>query len=581
MSRKRPLWRPMAILVIVAAILGSGDLPSSVVPAYAEKTALPASTTADKKTPVLNNELGAYYLDVLTDWMQKGYKPTTQAAITIPGAALTSQADAKLAAVGSYEGKSGVLVWKSDRDNWIEYEVDVPQEGLYEMSMSYHPYNDPDKSGLSANRHPAILALQIDGLYPYREARALTFRRKFKDDFPVKKAENGDDIRPRPIELSQWMNESMIDSAGGYSEPFQWYLTKGKHKLRFTGSSPIVIESFDLKPPAVLPDYKTVSMTSSYKQTDSAKDAVVPIVQAEQAAWKNDVAIQMVTNQDSMNVPKANGYAIFNSLGGNRWQTGGQTAAWTIDVPETGLYRVAIRLFQGYASNKSVFRTIAIDGKVPFKELLAYRFPYSIKWKGTVLGDENDKPFEFYLQKGTHTLSMTATIGPFQPVIVQGERVISLLRQVDEAIRAMNGGLVDKNRTWKVREEFPELPQQMEEAKVELQKMADIMLAVNKQRDNTIQTIETTLQDLNDYLKHPNEIPYHMDDVSSMIERIGGIREVLVRSPLLLDQIYTVPSGKSIPKMEANLWQRMSNSFQNFIYSFIRKDDINKVDGDT
>ncbi|MFK7695625.1 extracellular solute-binding protein [Paenibacillus sp. HJGM_3] len=581
MSSKWPLWRPVAMLAMAAAVLVSGNsYTAPITPAFAADPPATTAASADKPSLALNDELGPYYGDVLADWRQKGYKPASQAAIRIPGTALTAQAPQKLAAEGSYEGKSGVLVWKSDRDNWIEYEVDIAQDGLYEMALAYHPYNEANQASTqSVGRQPAVLGMQIDGQYPFREARALTFRRKFKDEFPLKQAANGDDIRPRPVELKQWMNEPLMDAAGGYSTPFQWYLGKGKHKLRISGSTPIVIEALTLKPPASLPNYEQAKAAS--KSSNANPSAAVPVIQAEQASWKNDLGIQMVANQDPLSLPKTSGYIRFNTLGGDRWATGGQSAAWTFEVPESGMYKIAMRSFQGFASNKAVFRTIAIDGNVPFQELLEYRFPYSFKWKGAVLSQENGEAFQFYLEKGTHTLSMTATVGPFQPIIVQGERVINLLRQVDEEIRAMNGGQVDKNRTWKVDAEFPELPKQLEEAKAQLTQMKDMMLQANKARDNTVQTMETALQDLAGYLKHPNEIPYHMDDISSMIERLGGIREVLVRSPLQLDQIYIEPAGGSLPKMEANLWQRVSGSVRNFIYSFIRKEDINTVDEDT
>ncbi len=580
MSSKRTVWRPAAIIAMVAAILISGNIPSGLVPAYADSAVQQQAAAADKQSFQLNDELGAYYLDVLAEWSKKGYKPAAQRSPQIvQGSAITAQSDTKLASVGSYEGKSGVLIWKSDRENWIEYVVDIAQEGLYEMSLSYHPYNESSQTGLSSNRHPAVLSLQIDGAFPYREARALTFRRKFQDDLPVKKASNGDDIRPRPIEIREWLTEPLADSASSYSQPLQWYLSKGKHTLRFAGSTPIVVESLSLKAPTVIPDYQQVA--ASYKKGEAAQNAATQTIQAEQVTWKNDVAIQLESNKDAFMKPRTNGNVIFNGLGGDRWQSGGQTVAWNIEVPESGLYQIAMRSFQGYSSNKSVFRSIAIDGKVPFKELQEYRFPYSYKWSGARLEDAGGKPYEFYLEKGKHQLSMTATLSPFLPVIVQGERVTNLLRKTDEDIRAMTGGQIDRNRTWKIREEFPELLEQLESAKTELKLMSELMLAANKQRDNTIQTIQTTLQDLTDYLKYPNEIPYHMADISNIIERIGGIREVLIRSPLMLDQIYLVPAGKSLPKMEAGFWQRTSNTVRNFIYSFTRKEDINQVDEDT
>jgi ABC-type glycerol-3-phosphate transport system substrate-binding protein len=144
----------------------------------------------------------------------------------------------------------------------------------------------------------------------------------------------------------------------------------------------------------------------------------------------------------------------------------------------------------------------------------------------------------------------------------------------------MTGGEVDPNRSWKITQDFPELPKNLERAKAELELMAKAMLQANGRRDSTLQTIETAVQDLTDDLKYPNEIPYHMDEISNIVERIGSLRETLARTPLRLDQIYIAPSGAKFPQMEAGLWQQIRGTFQHFFYTFTRKRDINAVGDD-
>jgi ABC-type glycerol-3-phosphate transport system substrate-binding protein len=574
--------RRSAALLLLAAIITVSDVLPAMGPglAFAAGSGTPAAQASGTKPPVVaTNELGPYYQEMLADWTGKGYKPGTQ-TISIAGASVTAGSNPELSQVGTYESKSNVLIWKSDRDNWIEYKVDVAQDGLYEMAISYHPYNDPSKSNASINRRPSVLSMQLDGAYPFREAKALTFRRKFKDELPLKKNERGDTLRPRPIELNEWITEPLIDSAGSSTEPFNWYLSKGIHTIRFSTSDPIVIESLLLTPPTVLKTYDQVS--AQYPQSaQTPAVSSIQTIQAEEVDSKNDIGIQMAADQDPLMEPKANGYEIFNALGGDRWQNGGESVTWSFEAPESGRYQIGLRAFQSYSSNKAVFRTIAIDGKVPFREFASYRFPYSPKWEGILLSDDNGKPYELYLEKGKHTFTMTATFTPFQNVIVLAEQATNTLRRVDEEIRSMTGGLVDTNRTWKVTEDFPELPQHMEEAKAQLLKTAEAMLGANGRRDNTLQTIETAVQDLTGYLKYPNEIPYHMDDISSIIEKVGGIRELLIKSPLMLDSLFVVPSGAKLPQLEATFWQKVKGTVHNFLYSFIRKEDPNKVDDDT
>jgi len=531
-----------------------------------------AAKPADQSKQLIQvDQFEPYYQEVLADWQKKGYKDATS-QLTIPGTQISAQSEYNEAAPGSYEGKSNVLVWKSDRTNWIEYQVDVPQDGFYEMELSYHPYNNPASDSL--NRRAMVYGVEVDGKYPFREARAIAFTRLFKDQFPIKKDVNGDDIRPRPLEIKQWMNAPFKDNAGSYDLPLKWYLTKGKHTLRLSGYEPIVIDSISLKPPTKVSSYKDVQ--AKYPQSQSSSQDIVTI-QAEQMTSKNDVSIQMQSDQDPLSVPKANGNIVFNTVGATRWATGGQTISWEFEVPESGRYKIGMRSFQGFTSNMSVFRNIYIDGKVPFQEMLNYRFPYAPKWLGTILSDDAGTPYEFYLEKGKHTLSMEATVAPFQDVILQSVKATELLREVDQELRALTGGQVDKNRTWKINEEFPELPKELTQIHDVLVQMSADMLKANGRRDNTVQSIDTARLDLEDYLKYPDEIPYHMDEIASMGEKIGGIRDTLVKASLQLDQIYVVPANAQFPEMEANFFQKINGMVHNFFYSFIKKDDLSNL----
>ncbi|WP_245376226.1 extracellular solute-binding protein [Paenibacillus eucommiae] len=517
------------------------------------------------------DEFEPYYSEVLAAWEQASFRNASESKLSIPGTQIINQISGDDALSGSYNGKSNVLIWKK---NTIEYEITVPQDGLYHMNLSYHPFNDSTTSSL--NRRPIVLSVAIDGKFPFKEARAITFRRLFKDEWPIKKDRNGDDIRPRPLEIKQWITEPFTDSVGSYAEPLKWYFSKGSHKISLTGDQAMVIESLSLLSPSQIEPYEQVLQRYPAEQIKLTGDAQV--IQAEQMSSKNDVAIQMMADKDPYSLPEAKGKEIFNSVGGERWAKGGQTITWTFNIQESGQYKIAMRAFQGFVSNMTTFRTISIDGKVPFEELLSFPFTYASNWKGIALEDSNEAPYEFYLEKGDHTLEMTATAAPFQPIIVQSERVTGMLREVDQMLKSMTGGVIDKNRTWKVAKDFPQLVEKLNRIHTELTHMADDMLQANKRRDITLQMIETSVEDLESYLKHPDEIPYKMEEISSLQEKMGGIKETLVKAPLQLEQIYIVPVDVDFPKMEAGLWRKVTSTVSHFFYSFMKKDNLSDLD---
>lgn len=573
MKRIHNGWRYPLIFLLAASFLNPALGPPPARPAAAKaQTAAPSAPGAGQPA----DELGGYYDGVLSEW-QRQRVPTARHTLALPVASISGQSPEQLALSGEYEGRRDVLLWGSDGDNWIEYQVDVPEDGLYELAVTYHSYTVPGRTSPSFGRRPVHLSLQVDGDFPFREARSLSLRRQFQDELPVKRDDYGDDLRPKSAEVKGWRTEPLADGAGSYAEPFLWRLAKGRHTLRLTGSEPVAIASLELRPQAEVKDYATLS--STYPPEGGSGGGMV-VIQAEEAAWKNDVAIQLGSDQDPFTLPHADGYERLNALGGLRWQKGGQTVAWTFEVPRSGRYKIALRAQQKFLQNMSVFRTVAIDGKVPFREVLAYRFPYSTKWKGRMLEDGEGNPYEFYLEKGTHTLSMTATVAPYRKVIIRTMSALSVLRQADQEIRALTGGQVDTRRTWKADRDFPGLPGLLEQARSELKAMADEMLQANGRRDQTVQTIETAMKDLAGYLRYPDEIPYRLEDIAKLTERIGAVPEALAKSPLLLDQLYIIPADEEAPRMEAGFWSRLQGGMQGFVHSFTRKKSIHQVGDD-
>ncbi|MDF2722867.1 MAG: putative binding protein [Paenibacillus sp.] len=579
MQRSRNNKRAAIALVLAASVLLAPALASRAPQtAHASSAATTSSSTTTTSKPAAsalqsNSQLTAFepfYAQTLADWTQKGYASGTS-TIRIPAADFSDQSSLQLGKVGSYQGKDRVLLWQADRDNWIEYKVNVDKAGLYQLELQYYPYSLVQETAQNMNRKPVSMSAQFDGAFQFREARAIPFRRLFKDDLPVKQDEKGDDVRPRSLAVDRWMDEPSRDFNGNYSEPLKWYLSAGQHTIRLSTSDSIAISQISLTPAQTPGDYASYI---AKQPTGQAKDGKVINFQAEEMTTKNDAAIQMVVDKDALSLPPAGKYETFNTIGGTRWQTGGQRVDWKFTVPESGRYKISMRSKQNAIANMSTFRTIYMDGKVPFKELLNYQFHYNPNWEGLTLSADDGKAYEFYLEKGDHILSMEATSGPFMPVIVESELAGTQLRELVAELKALTGNVVDKNRTWKIREEFPELIQRLEAIREQMVLMSDDLMKANGKRENNIAMLQNAIRDIDTYLKYPDEIPYYMDDISSLQEKVGAIRETLIKAPLQLDQLYIMPSEAKEPKMIANFFEKSKASILNFFRSFTRKDDL-------
>lgn len=511
------------------------------------------------------------YSEVLERWKREGAAADHTGSITVPGPKLAGRSGQAGVSTGSYEGKNNVLIWNAQGDEWIEYEVDVKQGGLYQIDISYHPFVD------TKHRKPVAWNVTLDGVSPYPEAKSVQLYRHWRDRLPARKDDNGDEIRPMAEDVSGWMTAPFRDSAGAYEGPLLWYLTPGKHRLRLSGSDPVAIESVTFKAPDRTADYKTARSA----MPEAAPVQAEPIViEAEAAGWKNDSSIPLAYDNDIASVPYVRGKITYNTVDGQRWSTGNQEISWSFEVPQTGYYHIGMRAQQSFLSNRSSFRTISVNGKVPYSELNAYRFLYASGWKGIKLGDDAGRPYDFYLQKGTNTISMRVTQAPLKPVMTELEKNIAELKLLSADLKAMTGGVDDKNRTWDIEKDLPGFTQRLRAAGDRLDAARARLEQINGRADAVSQGIVTVVQDIGQLLRNADEIPYEASRLVSLQGKVGDLITQLSSQPLQLDQLYVVPAGRDFPKMEASLLEKMEGAVVNFFYSFKPKEKLSQVKDD-
>lgn len=314
----------------------------------------------------------------------------------------------------------------------------------------------------------------------------------------------------------------------------------------------------------------------------SAIDGEILTLQAEEFASKNDTAIKLFSDKNSRTLPRYTGRIKYNTVGGPRWLEQNQEITWSFDVPETGLYKIGFRALQNTIAQKTSYRAIKIDGEVPFKEFLAYGFPYSTGWKGTILQDASKEPYLLKLEKGQHTLSLAVTQSPIKSINVDLEKLIAHLDAIDWDLRTITGAstkkMIDRNRSWNMEQDFPGLTEQMALAADVMDDLSERLVKANGNKDSISQGLDTSAKDLRSLLRKPEEIPYQVEEISSMREKFGTFIDTLIKQSLQLDEIYIIPEKADAPKMEAAFFSRLWGGAENFIYSFDARDSLNDMD---
>ena len=132
-------------------------------------------------------------------------------------------ADLIMGAETSYEGVDDVFIW-SNQQGSVSYEVVIPQDGMYNLKMSYY--------ALAGTTNDIEFSLLIDGESPYGTAQRITLDKVWINDGEIGEDAKGNDMRPGQIEYPTWqMDKPLADVDGLYNEPLQFYMSAGKHVL--------------------------------------------------------------------------------------------------------------------------------------------------------------------------------------------------------------------------------------------------------------------------------------------------------------------------------------------------------------
>ncbi|UVI30189.1 extracellular solute-binding protein [Paenibacillus spongiae] len=545
----------LALLMALSVSSGAGVGPDMT---HAESAA--AGESKGEQSLTEDMELGPYYSETAENWKSEGVAAGTE-TIRISAAQFARKSAEADAVAGTYQGKSGVLIWQSQK-GWVEYEVSVGEDGLYEMAADYYPL----AAEHGGSRQPVILAARINGGFPFREARSMAFDRAFRDVLPAKRDAAGNEMRAQIAEIGGWKTKPFTDSDGAYERPLLWRLNKGVNRIRIEAiREPFALEAITLKPQEAVPAYEEAKRAYP---ADAGQGGTVVVAEGENASAKSSPAIQNMYDRDPRTSPRALKTIAYNTLGGARWSKGGQSVSWEIEVPDDGLYKLNMRVNQNASKNKSVFRSIEIDGKLPFQEMASYLFPYSSKWQGLSIADERGEPYAFYLTKGKHTLTMTANYDPYTPVIARMNRASKELRAIVLEIRTMTGNREDKYRVWDVERDMPGITERLRSLHGQVDDLVERMKQINREVDDVAQSLRIAAKDLDSLLRRPNKIPYSITTLGAVQETLESKKADLAASSLQVDRIYVSSYGAELPRMTANALEKAKGIFSSLAYSF-------------
>lgn len=463
-------------------------------------------------------------------------------------------------------------------DSRVTWEVDVPEEGFYNLLLEYMTV--PSR-GVSVER-----AVLVNGELPFEDASNISFTRIWKDGGEVRVDNQGNEIRPVQVEEYLWQKAYCRDDMGYITEPYQFYFRKGSNTLTLEAvNEPLIIGSLTLAPVEERADYAAYLAARTAKEAQGAGRTYQQVLQGEDAVRRSESSLYGKYDRSS---PSTQPYSVMNTVlnytGGEAWSSAGQWIEWEFQIPEDGYYNIMIKGRQNYARGSVSARSLYLDGEIPFQEVEAVSFEYSNDWECLTLADEEGDPFRFYLEEGEHTLRLEASLGGMGSILEELEDSTYRLNQIYRRLLVYTGATPDKFRDYNLDKVYPEIIEAMSLEAKRLYKIVDEMVEYTGQKADKIATAQTLAQQLERFAQRPEKITLEFTNFKDNITALGTA--TLNMSETKLDVDYMVISGADAEPLEdtagvlARLWHEVKSFAASFVVDYDSVGDVYDEDED-
>lgn len=448
----------------------------------------------------------------------------------------------------------------TDEVGSISLPVEIEEAGFYTIRVNYYAYEG--KSSAIERR------VFINGIVPFDAADNVLFQRYYGNADVVYQDYAGNDIRPSQVEKPIWTSKLIGDPLGYITEPFNFYLNSGTNVIKFESlREPLLIESIVIESVKSLPTYEEVKAHYEANNYEVAKEEL-QFVQAEDAVRTTSPTLYPLNDRTSSRTMPSDPTLIkLNTIGGTNWDKAGDQITWKFEVPKTGLYEISMRLKQRLANGMVVFRDIYIDGEIPFAEMEGFAFKFSNDWRIQTLGTDEES-FLFYLEEGTHELTMEVSLGIYGQLISDLQDVIDNLNKIYREILIYTGPSPDPFRDYELANRIPNLVSRFTSELEHAKYIRETLINVSGNRSEKTGILDTVILQLQDFIKRPRGIQNSLSTYVSNISSLGTLVILLSSQPLEIDYFTLHEPGAKMPQSTPSFFENTWFGFRSFLATF-------------
>ena len=439
--------------------------------------------------------------------------------------------DGYQATVDKVEIVDGILHWY-DGNGTVTVNVHVPETALYNFKFVWKP----KESGVNLN-----LGIMVDGKYLFEDTKNAVFTRRWKNISDEPRSDvQGNQYSQEQVETGEFIEAFLNDTTGLVAEPYTFALTAGTHTITLVEpTQAIEISKIVFEKPEEVKSYAEIS--SAYNLVENSDLGIITI-QGEAADIKTSSSIIPKSNNSDASMTPRNAFLMkINYIGGTSWQMPGDEVVWKFNVEKSGYYSLNLRCKQSDLVNGESFRWLKIDGKTPFEEAKSLTFAYDTGWKYETFKSKDETPFYFYLEAGSHTISMTATTGKQAQYIARLSDIVDVIADEYIKIIMITSESPDLNRDYELFNQIPNFTETLTKCRDDLTNLAnDIKKDTGKRSTQYVATMENMARVLGQMLKSPYSAQQYLSDYYSNYTSLSSWLFDMTKVPLAVDEIQLV-----------------------------------------
>jgi ABC-type glycerol-3-phosphate transport system substrate-binding protein len=441
----------------------------------------------------------------------------------------------------------------------ITFNVNLLEAGLYNIEIDF--------LDVSPTILPSEVSLRINDSLPFEESRAIKLSALWEfesTEFIIDRY--GNEVMPSSVKVDSVQTTKLYDTTGLNQEPLVYQLNTGNNEITLKMiSGNIFIGTIRLVPPKEMITYEEYL---DLHQGDLQAEQV--IISASELKYKNTPSIRLRSEADPAAVVYDTKSMQLNAIDGYSFRNGDSTITYEITVPETGYYHLGIKYRQDYMMQMPVFRELSIDGEVPFKEASMLTFHYTKEYQNLLF--QNEEPFMFYLEKGTHEVSLRVILEPYRDAY---ETLIGIMDEITDLsleIKKLTGNNPDQYRTWKLVDYIPDIEDRMDKWLNLLDQVSEHLITYSHHDNPGVLTNLNLAKDQLEKLREdvdliPSKMLLLADGNTSAAQMLGSIIQTLLQNGLDIQTIY-LTGEDDLPRPKANIFVRSSESIKRFFLSF-------------